>query len=573
MKFRVILALIVIDVLIMGFLMYSPWSSGVLGQCQVASSGHILVDISSRGAAVDKVRTPHRRVLADVEGEEDVDGSDDDVVSVAHHNLPVNPNEVKTSVPALARPVRLDRATPRRNGSNVPSSNTTLRGMATKGSILRRYPRATPSGPAPFEDAAQKFAESSNFAIFKQVPLNQLTVFPRRKRLNTIQSKYKSLLMIHLGRKRWNLDDDTFFSCHSLLPGIDLKSRTVPASDKILMSVEGTVSGCRSLIGRALRIVANGMPEQSKTDLVNKMMLLIMEREIWHTAYPDRSDTSDHYILGAVTDHTIQQLTLDSTVEFQRLHKKLVHEYREELECSAPVVYKLACPAGLKHTPAEIQEHLLEPLHCDSRNVLFEPGFLSGLIAMAPYVPATWLDTTHTASNPGGRRILIDFGANQFFGSPKWIADNHEAAGTKFDQIVLVEPRVENLKIASEYAAKYDIKLIKGVVWIALGKHNKAPKMAILDPVLLIEENCRKEDYCVVKFDVDRKNIVSTMEWGFMYSLISSVGALAVVDELYVELHFLFPDLGWNHTDHTMQQAIDLLKQLRKCGLAVHAWP
>ena len=49
--------------------------------------------------------------------------------------------------------------------------------------------------------------------------------------------------------------------------------------------------------------------------------------------------------------------------------------------------------------------------------------------------------------------------------------------------------------------------------------------------------------------------------------------ALNLVDELFVELHFYAPWLRWVHLTHSMKQAFDVLRQLRACGLPVHAWP
>ena len=49
--------------------------------------------------------------------------------------------------------------------------------------------------------------------------------------------------------------------------------------------------------------------------------------------------------------------------------------------------------------------------------------------------------------------------------------------------------------------------------------------------------------------------------------------ALALVDELFIELHFYASSLRWVHLTHSMKQAFDVLRQLRACGLPVHAWP
>ena len=63
------------------------------------------------------------------------------------------------------------------------------------------------------------------------------------------------------------------------------------------------------------------------------------------------------------------------------------------------------------------------------------------------------------------------------------------------------------------------------------------------------------------------------MEWGFLADLLRRPEALALVDELFIELHFYASSLRWVHPTHSMKQAFDVLRQLRACGLPVHAWP
>ena len=66
---------------------------------------------------------------------------------------------------------------------------------------------------------------------------------------------------------------------------------------------------------------------------------------------------------------------------------------------------------------------------------------------------------------------------------------------------------------------------------------------------------------------------LSLLEWGFLADLLRRPEALALVDELFIELHFFAPSLNWVHLTHSMKQAFDVLRQLRACGLPVHAWP
>ena len=65
----------------------------------------------------------------------------------------------------------------------------------------------------------------------------------------------------------------------------------------------------------------------------------------------------------------------------------------------------------------------------------------------------------------------------------------------------------------------------------------------------------------------------SVLPFVLWYNLLRRPEALALVDELFVELHFYAPSLRWVHLTHSMKQAFDVLRQLRACGLPVHAWP
>lgn len=63
------------------------------------------------------------------------------------------------------------------------------------------------------------------------------------------------------------------------------------------------------------------------------------------------------------------------------------------------------------------------------------------------------------------------------------------------------------------------------------------------------------------------------MEWGFLSDLLHEPNAMSMVDELFIELHFSEPDIGWPYTHHSSRQAYDVMRQLRECGIVVHAWP
>lgn len=62
------------------------------------------------------------------------------------------------------------------------------------------------------------------------------------------------------------------------------------------------------------------------------------------------------------------------------------------------------------------------------------------------------------------------------------------------------------------------------------------------------------------------------MEWGFLYSLLRNPNVAQLVDELYIELHFQFPTLQWDHY-HSQWEALDCIRALRAQGMVIHSWP
>jgi hypothetical protein len=92
------------------------------------------------------------------------------------------------------------------------------------------------------------------------------------------------------------------------------------------------------------------------------------------------------------------------------------------------------------------------------------------------------------------------------------------------------------------------------------------------DIAFWLRENFSEDDFVVLKYDLDVGVSGPTIEWAFVHCLINT-GTIRLVDELYLELHFWFPEIGWQHQFHTMQQAFDLIRKLRELNVPVHAWP
>lgn len=160
------------------------------------------------------------------------------------------------------------------------------------------------------------------------------------------------------------------------------------------------------------------------------------------------------------------------------------------------------------------------------------------------------------------KKIIVDVGANGFAASPKQLIDNYAALGLQFDELVMFEPDIDGMqKIPDIYRGKMNITFQQSFVEIGTRKVER------------LEANVQEEDFVALKFDVDDHNVLGpTMEWTFLSDLLYSP-ALALIDELYIELHFRSNMPYWRHDTHSSRQAFDILRQLRACGMAIHAWP
>ena len=164
--------------------------------------------------------------------------------------------------------------------------------------------------------------------------------------------------------------------------------------------------------------------------------------------------------------------------------------------------------------------------------------------------------------NKFDRKVLVDVGTNVFLGSGASLIRMYEPF-FKFDEVHFFEPK--KLLIHGEQRLLNNITEYNVYTEICTGNVD-------LDIVEWLQNNFRKRDFIVLKYDVDMGTNGPTLEWAFLKCLIES-GVIQYVDELFIELHFFYPKLGWQHQFHTMNQAFDLLRRLRELHVPVHAWP
>eukprot|EP01036_Dinobryon_divergens_P031121 gene31121-40470_t len=245
---------------------------------------------------------------------------------------------------------------------------------------------------------------------------------------------------------------------------------------------------------------------------------------------------------------TVWQVRLADFVALQSAYLRLYTQsfgakYMQQLTQHIPQAFSPSFEVHSKQRWRHLAQSL-EPVYTSLRNWMFTET--ATLIDFGPYIPlVAFPEARETIISQYQRRVLIDVGANGFFASPK----PHFSAS-----------------IPAVYSERYNISFLQIYAEVATGS---ATDMLQLIPQLVTEK-----DFVVLKFDVDPNRFAygPTMEWGFLFSIMQSPAIAQLVDEVYIELHFHFPSLYWEHY-HSNWEALDCIRYLRDKGAIVHAWP
>ena len=345
---------------------------------------------------------------------------------------------------------------------------------------------------------------------------------------------------------------------------------------------------CRAILSAAALVnAAHLVPRLTTSDftqpaeLVSGYMLASLGRHMLHGATESTAKVRGAWLLG---------LRLSDFIVLQQVYLKLYMEsfgalYTRQLAQHTPLSFPLFSPSDAfaqsepafasaalsrgKPWPAMLLENkvLLEPVFSTVRNWMFAEA--QNLIDFGPYRPLPANPEARAllmGARRSARRVLVDVGANGFFASPKYLLDSYEPFAP-FTDAFMVEPE-EHFKaeIPQAYKQAYNITHLQIYAEVNTGRSN--------DMLALLPSLVTPEDFVVLKFDVDPNRFAQgpTMEWGFLFALYNNPQVAHLVDELYIELHFHYPQLSWWHY-HSNWEALDAIRYLRKQGIVVHAWP
>lgn len=270
-------------------------------------------------------------------------------------------------------------------------------------------------------------------------------------------------------------------------------------------------------------------------------------------------------ISAAIPAESVTLLIEESILLYDQL---LVHALKlEHNDARAELSNRFLIQACPSHLSREYIDEIavMEPILEIGRNLEYRE--MGKLISFFPYRHLLTFGSVRQRAQYQ-KRILLDVGANTFAASPKQLMDMY-GAYLPFHQVIIIEPSSTFSMAEVPLSYMETVNITHHQKYANVGIHSVTSKQ--FDVIAWMKVNVVKEDFFVLKFDVDSGTHGPTLEWGFLEDLVNSP-EIELVDELYIEMHYLWKP-HWHHGLHSGQQRYDIINQLRACGLAVHDWP
>ena len=170
-------------------------------------------------------------------------------------------------------------------------------------------------------------------------------------------------------------------------------------------------------------------------------------------------------------------------------------------------------------------------------------------------------------------KFFFDLGASLYntgFGgaSQQWFVETYESHGLEFDRILAWEAKL--------IAQKEIFKRVPSNVMGKLQYFNVPAETDIKasgNPLRILKEITHKDDFVVVKIDIDNDKV----ELEFIRQILNDIEISSRIDELYFEHHVSGSPMefyGWGRTwkNMTLAQSYDIFTQLRNLGIRAHSW-
>lgn len=212
---------------------------------------------------------------------------------------------------------------------------------------------------------------------------------------------------------------------------------------------------------------------------------------------------------------------------------------------------------------------LLEPL----AGILRDPTFLCDSTDTRALFSIDWLvlaDRTAVPA-PSSKKILFDAGGTRFMDAMQFFTSKYESRGISLDKIYVWEAVPQGTEaywegVPAAVRSKWEPRLTfyDGVPCSAEPDHEDNPVRRIL-------AECRPEDFCAFKLDIDTPSV----ELPIVMQLLASPKIGKVLDEFFFEhhVHGLMQQYGWgSEVNGTVADSYSIFSQLRRMGVRAHSW-
>jgi hypothetical protein len=171
------------------------------------------------------------------------------------------------------------------------------------------------------------------------------------------------------------------------------------------------------------------------------------------------------------------------------------------------------------------------------------------------------------------KRFMFDLGASYYRSgavgaSQSWFVETYLKFGIDFDRIIAWEANAVNTSLVF---GGYPAEIVSKLTYFNV-PCTAAPDDS-MNPVRMLKQLARPEDYVVFKIDIDH----SVVEMELIQQIIEDPAVYSLIDELYFEHHVSRSPMehrGWGTRPKLMDLAgsYELFLRLRRLGIRAHSW-
>jgi len=257
---------------------------------------------------------------------------------------------------------------------------------------------------------------------------------------------------------------------------------------------------------------------------------------------------------------------LDAMAVYQKLDS--FEGVKVNTDIFSTMTYRTRCLDG----SIEMNTHYIEPLLGLTRHPYATCKDLSWLERLDYILLQSFKDNLFYKKMKANEQIQfigIDLGASNWartaVTNTDWFYTNYEHRGVELDRMLMWEGRDYDQSDIWSFPPKYTSSFQYFNMFADLDPNGAG------NPLRVLHKIARKEDFVMVKLDIDQPN-----EINFLITMLEDPNALAVVDEFFFEHHTVTPVMKkWWKKKVACQvnDTYSIFLELRKSGVRAHGWP